>query len=355
MRRTSYAKGPTRSHGRTAIGSRIAAGTLLAAALMMTAYQARAQADAGGCSRPRSRPRRRPRRPSLRTQPARAAQPAVAAPSQTVVVNLIRLLVQEGVMTQDKANALIRQAEDEAAAAARGQTMAVNKRLPSGAPKLAAERRPGRAAERARSLYPRDRPQADPRRGQAGGAARGQGGKLGGARSVSGLGQKRPHSRAISALRYENGTVFDKRNSPFFPNFSALNAGSPFDLNNAAGTSPPLLDTTQDRQRLRERFRLGIGAQIDDEWAAGVRLATGNTTNPVSTNQTLGTSLANDSFNLDRAFIRFQPYSWVTAWLGRFPDPWFSTDLVWDDDVNFDGVGCAADPKALRRPFEAVR
>src|ERR1700733_6970860 len=143
----------------------------------------------------------------------------------------------------------------------------------------------------------------------------------------------------------EEWDIFDKRNSPFFPNFSALNAGAPFDLNNAAGTSPPLLDTTEDRQRLRERFRLGIGSQVDDEWAIGLRLATGNTPNPVSTNQTLGNSLADDSFNLDRAFIRYQPTSWVTAWLGRFPDPWFTTDLVWDDDVNFDGVAVQLTPK----------
>ena len=44
MRRTSHAKGP-RGRGRTAI-DRIAAGSFLAAALMMTAHQARAQAAA---------------------------------------------------------------------------------------------------------------------------------------------------------------------------------------------------------------------------------------------------------------------------------------------------------------------
>src|SRR6201987_41170 len=61
---------------------------------------------------------------------ASAARPA--APSSSVVINLIRLLVQEGVLTQDKANTLIRQAEDEAAAAARGQ-IGVNKQPAAGA------------------------------------------------------------------------------------------------------------------------------------------------------------------------------------------------------------------------------
>src|ERR1700723_1240536 len=97
---------------------RLAAGSLLAVALVMEAAQARATAPA-----------------TDKAATAATAHPATPA-SQSVVINLIRLLVQEGVLTQDKANALIRQAEDEADAAARGQTMAVN--APSGAPKVAA-------------------------------------------------------------------------------------------------------------------------------------------------------------------------------------------------------------------------
>src|SRR5208283_2505358 len=47
------------------------------------------------------------------------ATPAPA--SAQVVINLIRLLVQEGVLTQAKADALIREAEDEAEVAARNR------------------------------------------------------------------------------------------------------------------------------------------------------------------------------------------------------------------------------------------
>jgi len=338
MRKPSYVKRP-RSHGRAAL-DRLAAGSLLAVALMMTVHQARAQAapaDANAAA-----PAKKPAPSSAKAvQPAKAAQPAAPA-SQSVVINLIRLLVQEGVLTQDKANALIRQAEDEAAAAARGQTLTVN--TPSAAPK-AAGGAPG-APQSVRVPYI---PQIV--RNQIRDEVKQEVLQEAKAENWAAPNQFPDWVKSVRIsgdfrLRYE-WDIFDKRNSPFFPNFALLNSGSPFDLNNAAGTSPPLLDTTEDRQRLRERFRLGIGAQIDDEWAAGVRLATGNTTNPVSTNQTLGTSLANDSFNLDRAFVRYQPYSWVTAWLGRFPDPWFATDLVWDEDVNFDGVAVQLSP----RPF----
>jgi hypothetical protein len=336
MRRTSHAKGP-RSHGRTAI-DRIAAGSLLAVALMMTAHQARAQAAADAPAAPAAKPALSPAKAA---QPAKAQPARAAAPSQSVVINLIRLLVQEGVLTQDKANALIRQAEDEAAAAARGQTMAVN--APSGAPKVAAGGAPA-APQSVRVPYI-----PEIVRKQIRDEVKQEVLQQAKAENWAAPDQFPDWVKSVRIsgdFRLRNEwDVFDKRNSAFFPNFSSLNAGAPFDLNNAAGTSPPLLDTTEDRQRLRERFRLGIGAQIDDEWAAGVRLATGNTTNPVSTNQTLGTSLSDDSFNLDRAFVRYQPLPWVTAWLGRFPDPWFATDLVWDDDVNFDGVAVQLNPR----------
>src|SRR5271163_2256898 len=124
------------NRGRTAI-DRIAAGTLLAVALMLTAHQARAQtAPADAPAAPPAKPAPSPAKAAqpAKAQPVRAAQPAAAA-SQSVVINLIRLLVQEGVLTQDKANALIRQAEDEAAAAARGQPPVINQ--PSAAPRLA--------------------------------------------------------------------------------------------------------------------------------------------------------------------------------------------------------------------------
>jgi hypothetical protein len=314
---------------------RLAAGSLLAVAVMMTAHQARATAPAAD-----------------KTAAPAAAHPAAPA-SQSVVINLIRLLVQEGVLTQDKANALIRQAEDEAAAAARGQAPVVNQ--PSAPGKVAAAGAGPAAPQSVRVPYIPEivRKQIRDEVKQE---------VLQQARTENWAAPDQfpdwVKSVRISGdfrLRYE-WDVFDKRNSAFFPNFSALNGSTPFDLNNAAGTSPPLLDTTQDRQRLRERFRLGIGSQIDDEWAIGLRLATGNTPNPVSTNQTLGNSLADDSFNLDRAFVRYQPLSWATFWLGRFPDPWFATDLVWDDDVNFDGVAVQISPAIndQLRPFLTV-
>jgi hypothetical protein len=296
---------------------RPAARWLLAAALVMTCHQALAQTAPGKEKNPA---------PPPSAAPAHAAQP----PSSSVVINLIRLLVQEGVLTQDKANTLIRQAEDEAAAASRGQ-VGVNKQPAATAVASAGAPQSVRVPYIPEIVRKQIRDEVKQEVLQEAKAE-----NWAAPNEIPDWVQKIRMSGDFRA-RYE-WDVFDKRNSAFFPNFAALNAGAPFDLNNSAGTLPPLLDTTQDRQRMRERFRLGIDAAIDDEFQAGIRLATGNTTNPVSTNQTLGNTLANDSFNLDRAFLRFRPDSWLTFYVGRFANPWFSTDLVWDDDVNFDGV-----------------
>ena len=106
------------------------------------------------------------------------------------------------------------------------------------------------------------------------------------------------------------------------------------------------INTQEDRQRLRVRARLGLSAKVTDAVSAGFRLTTGNTIDPVSTNQTLGNEFNKYSLVLDRAFIKAQPWEWLSVSGGRMPNPFFSTDLVWDDDLNFDGVAATLTPWA---------
>lgn len=116
-----------------------------------------------------------------------------------------------------------------------------------------------------------------------------------------------------------------------------------------------LNNTTEDRHRLRLRARLGLTAQVTEGIAAGLRLTTGNTTDPVSTTQTLGTTANRYSLVLDRVFLRAEPRDWLSVSGGRIPNPFFSTDLVWDDDLNFEGFAATlrAWPHAERaaKPF----
>jgi hypothetical protein len=110
--------------------------------------------------------------------------------------------------------------------------------------------------------------------------------------------------------------------------------------------SDEFLNTTEARDRMRVRLRFGVQANIiPDQLNAGFRLATGSSSDPVSANQTLGNTSRPLSIYLDRAFLAYQSRSSIwSAWGGRMPNPWFSTDLVWDEDLAFDGVALKVNP-----------
>ena len=106
-------------------------------------------------------------------------------------------------------------------------------------------------------------------------------------------------------------------------------------------------NSTEDNASGKVRLRLGLNANVTSKVDVGVRITTGNTENPVSTNQTLGNYDNKYSLVLDRAFVKLTPYDDLTLWGGRLPNPFFSTDLVWDDDLNFDGVAVSYAPGAM--------
>lgn len=127
-------------------------------------------------------------------------------------------------------------------------------------------------------------------------------------------------------------------------------AGSHFDwqhINEVGGLSKAgesaFLNTTKDRNRYRARVRLGINAKVTTGLKAGLRISTGNLDNPVSTNQTLGNRNNRWDLVLDRAFLEYKgqdsdAYNWLVLSGGRIKNPWFSSDLVWDKDLGFEGV-----------------
>ncbi len=106
--------------------------------------------------------------------------------------------------------------------------------------------------------------------------------------------------------------------------------------------APDLTNTTTDRQRMTLRGRLEVDAKLSDQVLASVRLATGSTGNSAtSTSQTLGNDFNRYTLGLDRAYIRWQPplfSNGISADFGRLPNPFYSTDLAWPDDIAFDGV-----------------
>jgi hypothetical protein len=104
-----------------------------------------------------------------------------------------------------------------------------------------------------------------------------------------------------------------------------------------AGNGLQLLNTTNNFDFFRYQLRLGADIKVSETVMAGVSLSSGNTGNPVSLNQTLGTGFNKNSVVIDEAYLRFDPARWLTIWGGRLPSPFYSTDLVWYDQLNFDG------------------
>jgi hypothetical protein len=103
-------------------------------------------------------------------------------------------------------------------------------------------------------------------------------------------------------------------------------------------------NTTDNRNRFRIRARLGAKTKFNDWLSGGIRMTTGSATDPISSNQTLSTKDSKYSFALDRAFLKANPYPGLSVSGGRFANPFFSTDLVWDPDLAFDGVAASFDP-----------
>ncbi len=153
--------------------------------------------------------------------------------------------------------------------------------------------------------------------------------------------------------RYENISFpTGNDNTGSFPNFNAINTGAPFDTSGTVFS--PQLNVDQGRQRFRLRARLGVDVDLRENFSAGIRIATGESNTPTSTNQSLGVANGAQGGNfskyaiwLDRGFLKYevggQPGKNLAVVAGRFDNPFFSpSEIVWDDDVGFDGAALQA-------------
>jgi hypothetical protein len=126
-----------------------------------------------------------------------------------------------------------------------------------------------------------------------------------------------------------------------FINFQAFNANGPTQVSSACqcGFAPPILNTTQDRLNLLIlRARFGLSVDIADEVGLTLRLDTGQDNGPVSTTQLFGGGFTKKDIWLGLAYIDIKPVPWTWIDLGRMPDPFMATDLVYYDRLSFDGV-----------------
>jgi hypothetical protein len=138
-------------------------------------------------------------------------------------------------------------------------------------------------------------------------------------------------------LRYQ-AEQFGANNSTSIRNTMAINDAGTESIANATLYTDGAGGVSPRRDRLLVRGRLGVGIKASDDVDVGLRLSTGNTTDPVTTNQTMGNYGARYQVVMDRAWVHGQLGDALDLWGGRIDNPFVSTELVWAPDLGFDGV-----------------
>ncbi|WP_439821434.1 putative porin [Pseudomonas sp. HLG18] len=262
---------------------------------------------------------------------------AAPAPSENATINLIRLLVEQGILKQDKADALIAQAQNEAAQAKQAAASTAVAAGPVAAPgDVRVQYVPAAVRDQIRDQV---KAEVMATAKQENWAAPNTFPDWASRISFDGDIRLRDESR-----------YYSDSNSNEIVDFARLNNNGPYDVNpNSSTALPPLLNTREDRTNLfRLRARLGMKADISPQWTAGIRIGTGSDNNPVSTTQNLGGGFAKKDIWLDQGYLTWKPSDELTLTGGRFANPFMSTDMLYSNDLNFDGVAAIFDHKLSR-------
>lgn len=250
---------------------------------------------------------------------------AAAAPSENATINLIRLLVQQGVLKQEQADGLIAQAEKEAQQARAATAVAATG--PAAAPgDVRVQYVPAIVREQIRDQVKAEVMATAKQENWA---------------------QPNTFPDWVSRISFD-GDIRLRQESRFFADnnsnelvdYAKLNDNGPYDVNKDTNSKlPPLLNSREDRDNLfRLRARLGMKAVISPEWTAGIRIGTGSDNNPVSTTQTLGGGFGKKDIWLDQGYLTWKATQDLTLTGGRIANPFYSTDMLYSNDLNFDGV-----------------
>ncbi|MDI1299007.1 putative porin [Methylotenera sp.] len=240
---------------------------------------------------------------------------------RSTTTNLVNLLVQEGVLSKDKAGALLKQAAQDAekakeidAAAAPASTSesvdaAIDKKMVrvQYVPDIVKKQMKEEIKDEVMTTL-------NYKAGE----------RLGMPEWIDRLKWEGSLRLRAEADKYPEG-------NPIASKFNSLNGTK---LNN----------TTEDRNRLRVRAQLGVKADINDWMTAGIRMTTGSLDDPISPNQTQEAASGKYTIGLDRAYMNAKIKPWLNVVGGRFANPWFSTDLMWDPDLAFDGIAASFTP-----------
>jgi hypothetical protein len=124
--------------------------------------------------------------------------------------------------------------------------------------------------------------------------------------------------------------------------YESRTASSSFAIPGTGGA----FDLTSDRWRYAAR--IGVRGDLTDNWFYGLRLDT--STNPRSAWVTFGNNSnaaaggsapygkGGDGIQVGQAYLGWRAMPWLTLQAGKMPNPFFTTPMVWDPDLNPEGV-----------------
>jgi len=283
---------------------------------------------------------------TAQTQAASDPQGQSVQVLQDTVINLLQALVQRGVITQQQAEQMVKQAQDKAnadLAAERAKERAQREQEEKeGAiavpyvPQIVQQKIEKQVAAQVQPAVTADVLKAAKKEGWGVPGAlpdwirnvrvtgdltlRGQD-NLYGAGNSAGCPDGTP---------YGNCTIF---------NYAAINAAGGY---TQAGENA-FLNINQDNAVFQARARLGVDVTLGSGWDAGIRIATG-ALNPNSEIQTLGNEFGRYSVGFDQIYMRWRGatargFNYLSVVGGKFDDPFFApTTLIYSKYVQFDGV-----------------
>ena len=244
---------------------------------------------------------------------------------KATTTNLIDLLVQEGVLPKDKADAMMKKASQDAA-----QQVKQAKAVEATSAENTAQENIPQADKSVRVQYVPEHVKKEMR--------------------------DEIQKEVMTKLNYKAGTrlglpgwidriAFNGDIRLRFENDSFSSENAPLTALNNTVRNAGILNSTEDRDRFRLRARLGADIEVNDWLKGGLQFVTGALTSPVTPNQTQGIAQGTYTFGLDRAFLTASPLPWLSLQGGRFANPFLRTDLLWDPDLAFDGVAATVTPK----------
>src|SRR3984893_7952860 len=244
---------------------------------------------------------------------------------RNTVVNLLQALVDQGLMTREKAAQLVKAAQDKAAADAAALAKADEGavRVPY-VPQIVKDEIAKQVADQVKPDVVADVvKEAKTEKWGVPGA----------------LADWLTRTRISGELTLrEEGILYSGNNAPEYNYFGINSAGGITQAGQSA-----FLDTTENRFRFRGRARLAVESDLSGSITAGMRLVTGNTSDLVSETQTVDRTTPY-AFGLDQLYIRLDErnskrFPWLSVVGGRFANPYQTpTDLIFHKDLTFTGM-----------------